>query len=50
MNDLIKLREKEYNVLAKKLSHDRQERLIREDLDGGSTDSEGEEARQKRKK
>lgn len=50
LKDLIKERTKQFNDLQKKLNRDRQERLIREAIDDASTDSEGEEARQERKK
>lgn len=47
LNDLIKIRTKQFNDLKRKIARDREERLIREQVDDASTDSEGEETRKK---
>ena len=47
---MIKDGNRRYKELKKKLSVDREERLIREAIDDASTDSEGEETRKKMQK
>ena len=47
---MIKDGNRKYKELKKKLSVDREERLIREAIDDASTDSEGEETRLQMKK
>ena len=44
---MIKDGNRRYKELKKKLSNDREERLIREAIDDASTDSEGEQTRKK---
>ena len=50
MQEIIQIRTKQYKELKKKIAKNRQERLIREDVDDGSTDSEEEEAKLKAQK
>ena len=50
LKQMIKDGNRRYKELKKKLSNDREERLIREAIDDASTDSEGEETRKKMQK
>ena len=47
LKQMIKDGNRRYKELKKKLSNDREERLIREAIDDASTDSEGEQTRKK---